>query len=113
VTAPAAGPAPQPTAETPSTALKAGLLPIAAQGIVLMLAFIAGLIVKPSNGGGMEDLGAIASVFLGGEIVLGLTALVLAMVRFRRGRQYTGLGLVGGWIVSLAVVFLIFRLLSA
>jgi hypothetical protein len=106
----ASQPAQAATAETPATAVKAGLLPIAAQGILLMLTFLVGLLVRPSNGGGMQDLGAIAVVFLTGEIVIGIGTIVLAMVRFRRGRQYTGVGLMGGWIVSLLLAFLVTQL---
>ena len=70
----------------------------------ILLAFLMGRVVSPSAGGGMEDLAAVAVTFLGGEILVGLGCVIASMVLFRRGRRYTGVGLMGGWIVGLALV---------
>ncbi len=47
------------------------------------------------------------AAFFGGEALVGLAAVVVSSIQFRRGWRYTGVGLMGGWIAGLLIVALI------
>ncbi len=91
---------------------RGALLAAAGHVIVIIAAFLAGLIAKPSAGGGFEDLAAVSATFLAGEAVLGLVCLISGGLRFRREDRELGLGLVAGWIVGLIVLVIILKLVS-
>ena len=93
-----------PSTETPKRGFIAAGIAIAAHVVVVLAAVLAGQIVSPSTGGGMEDLAAVAVTLLGGEILIGLTCVIVSALQFRRGWRYTGIGLMGGWLVGLLAV---------
>ncbi len=95
-----------PSTDTPKRGGVAAGIAVAAHALVLLLAFLAGRVVSPSPGGGMEDVAAVAVAFLGGEALVGLAAVIASMVLFRRGARYTGLGILAGWIGGLALIVL-------
>jgi hypothetical protein len=51
------------------------------------------------------------SVFWLGLMIAGVVAVVTAMLRYRRGQRYTGVGLLGGWLAGLLLDFVILALL--
>jgi hypothetical protein len=101
-----------PSTETPKRAGVAAAISLGAHLVVLLAAYIAAQIVAPSDGGGFEDVAAVALTLLGGEIVIGLAATVVSAILFRRGWRYTGLGLMGGWIGGLALLLVVQALAS-
>ncbi len=102
--------APDPATETPRRGGIAAAIAVGAHAVVLLATFIAGKVVQPSGGGGMEDLAAVTMTFFGGEMLVGLGAIITSMVLFRRGWRYTGLGLMAGWIGGLALILLAYAL---
>jgi hypothetical protein len=101
---------PDPATDTPKRGLIAAAIALGSHVVVILVGLLAARLVRPSNGGGMEDLAAAVVTVLGGEILTGLACLIVSAVQFRRGWRYTGLGLMGGWIVGLvAVALLAFR----
>ena len=100
--------APKPATETPLRAGIAGLIALCGHAVAFLAGYLVASVVQPSPGGGFEDLAAVVMTFLGLEVLLGLACLIVGAVMFRRNRKYTGLGLVGGWLVGLLLlVFLI------
>jgi len=77
--------------------------------VSLLAAYLAARLVQPSAGGGLEDVAAAALTFLGSQVLLGLTCLIVSAILFRRGRRFTGLGLIGGWLVGLLIVVVLTR----
>jgi hypothetical protein len=100
-----------PAGETPPRAAIAGLIALGGHAVSLLAAYFAARIVQPSAGGGFEDIAAAALTFLGSQVVLGLTCLIVSAILFRRGRRFTGLGLIGGWLVGLLIVVILTRVL--
>lgn len=96
-----------PSTETPRRGLIAAGIALAAHVVVVLAAVLAGQVVSPSTGGGMEDLAAVAVTLLGGEILIGLACVIISAVQFRRGLRYTGVGLMGGWLVGLLVLMVL------
>jgi hypothetical protein len=74
---------------------------LGSHALVAVAAFVAGQVVRPSAGGGFEDLAAVTLVLLLAEIVVGLGCLTFGIVLFVKGKRDLGLGLVGGWLVGL------------
>lgn len=98
-----------PAAEAPARAAIAGLMALGGHAVSLLAAYLAARLVQPSAGGGLEDVAAAALTFLGTQVVLGLTCLIVSAILFRRGRRFTGLGLIGGWLVGLLIVVVLTR----
>ena len=93
--------------DTPGRAAVAGGIALAGHAVSLLAAYLAARVVKPSSGGGLEDVAAAAVTFLGTQVVLGLGCLVVSAVVFRKGRRFTGLGLIGGWLLGLLIVVIL------
>ena len=93
--------------DTPSRAAVTGVIALGGHAVSLLAAYLAASVVQPSAGGGFEDLAAAVVAFLGSQVVLGLACLVVSTILFRKGRRYTGLGLIGGWLVGLFVVVIL------
>jgi hypothetical protein len=97
-----------PSTETPKRGVIAAAIALAAHALVVLGGFVAAQIVSPS-GGGMQDLAAAAVTVVGGEIVVTLGCVIVSAVQFRRGWRYTGVGLMGGWLVGfLAILMLVY-----
>jgi hypothetical protein len=81
--------------------LAAGLL-IAAGAHVLIVggAFLAGRIIEPTEGGGMDDLAAIASILVIGEIAVFFAALIGAIVLMVKRRFDWAVGTFFGWLAG-------------
>jgi hypothetical protein len=77
--------------------------------IVVAAALITGMVVKPSAGGGFEDLAAAGLTGLGGEAMLGLVCLVWGTLLFRHGERERGFGVVAGWLAGLAIFVVVVR----
>jgi multisubunit Na+/H+ antiporter MnhC subunit len=86
---------------SPRRVIVAALIGLGSHALVAIAAYVAGRVTRPSPGGGFEDLAALASVLLLGEIVVGLGCLAAGVVWFVKGRREVGLGLVGGWLVGI------------
>jgi hypothetical protein len=97
----------EPAADTPARGILAGAIAFGGHVLVFLAAFLAGRLVKPSGGGGMEDLAAVVVTLLGGELLLALTCLIAGAVLFRRGWRRTGVGLMGGWLVGMVIVVML------
>jgi hypothetical protein len=82
---------------------------LASHAIAFLFGFIAGQLVEPSPGGGFEDIAAVALTFLGTEALLGVAAIIAAVVASKRGRRDLGLGVVAGWLVGVIGVWLLLR----
>ncbi len=104
------GTAPKPTAERPLRAGVAGLIALGGHAVAFLAGYLVASVVRPSTGGGFEDLAAVVMTFFGLELLLGLACLVAGAVMFRRDRKYTGLGLVGGWLVGLLILVVLVQL---
>jgi hypothetical protein len=98
-----------PATETPKRGVIAAAIALGAHAVVVLAAFLAGRLVNAEDGGGMQDLAAVVMTLLGGEIITGLACLVVSALEFRRGRRYTGLALMGGWLLGLLVVVVLLR----
>ena len=96
-----------PAVEKPSRAAVAGVIALGGHAVSLLAAYLAASIVQPSAGGGLEDIAAAAVIFLGLQVVLGLACLIISAVLFRKGRRYTALGLIGGWLAGLLLVMIL------
>jgi hypothetical protein len=96
-----------PAGDTAGRAAVAGLIALGGHAVSLLAAYVAARVVKPSAGGGFEDVAAAAVTFLGSQVVLGLACLIVSAVLFRKGRRYTGLGLIGGWLAGLLIVLIL------
>lgn len=101
------GPTPADSPEAPSRAAIGALQALGGHALVIAAAYLAGQFTEPTPSNQFADLAAVVLVFLGGQAVLGLTCLVLSAIRFRQGRRYYGLGLLGGWLGGLALFVLI------
>jgi hypothetical protein len=88
----------------------AGVIALAAHAVVVLAALLAGRLVSADNGGGMQDLAAVAMTLVGGEIITGLACVVVSALEYRRGRRSTGLALMGGWLVGFVVIVVLIRL---
>jgi hypothetical protein len=97
----------QTTGEPLGRATVAGVIALGGHAVSLLAAYIAARVVQPSAGGGVEDLAAAAVTFLGSQVVLGLVCLIVSAVLFRKGRRFTGLGLIGGWLAGLLLVLIL------
>jgi hypothetical protein len=93
--------------DTPSGAVVTGVIALGGHAVSLLAAYLAASAVQPSAGGGFEDLAAAAVAFLGSQVVLGLACVIVSAILFRNGRRYTGLGLLGGWLVGLFIVVIL------
>ena len=79
-----------PATETPQRALKSAGIAAIVNIVVLIVGFVVG-----------------RELFLLGEALLGLAIVVTAMVQYRRGLRYTGVGLLGGWIAGMLLAAVI------
>jgi hypothetical protein len=86
-------------------ALVGGLIGFFSHALAFGAAYVAGRLGGP----GMEGLGAIVGTLLLSEAVLGLAAIIIGAILFRRGHRELGLGLLGGWIVGLVGAYLLIR----
>jgi hypothetical protein len=76
------------------------LIGIAGPALGIAAGHLAGRLVKPSRGGGFENLGAAVLAFLGTEIVVALVCLVTGVVLIVRGKRDWGAGLIVGWALG-------------
>ena len=85
------------------------IIGVFAQALVLgAAAFLAGRLVKP-QGGGFEDLAAVLSTLVIGEVVVALSCLIVGIVQIVRGKRDLGAGLIVGWLVGGVVGFLVLQ----
>ncbi len=89
-------------------AIVGALVGVVAQALVLGAAFLAGRLVKP-QGGGFEDLVAVLSTLVVGEVVVALACLILGIVQIVRGKRDLGASLIAGWLVGGVVGFLVIQ----
>jgi hypothetical protein len=82
---------------------------LAGHAIAFLFGFIAGQLVEPSEGGGFEDIAAVALIFLGTEALLGLAAVVATVMLARRGKRDLGFGVLAGWLIGVIVILLLLR----
>jgi hypothetical protein len=80
--------------------------------IVFVVAVVAGMVVKPSAGGGFEDVATAGVTAIAGEVLLGITCLVWGALMFRRDDRERGLGLVAGWLAGLAIFVVVTRVIG-
>lgn len=85
------------------------LLALVGHAAVVIGAFVAGRVVRPTPGDGFEDLKAIVFTLSGGELLLGLVCLVAGALLFRKDERERGIGLIAGWLVGLALVVTVIR----
>ena len=90
-------------------AVLSALIGIGTHVVVFAAAYVASL-VTPASGGGSQDLAAAASVLFLGEVVGGLACIITGAVRYRRGSNDVGLGLVGGWVLGLFLTIVLINL---
>ncbi|MBX6749550.1 MAG: hypothetical protein IRY85_07710 [Micromonosporaceae bacterium] len=90
---------PNPATETPKRGVAAGAIALGAHALVVLAAFVAVRIVGPVSEGFGDIAAAILTLF-GGEIVVTLACVIVGALVFRRGRQYTALGLMAGWLIG-------------
>jgi hypothetical protein len=82
---------------------------LASHAIAFLFGFIAGQLVEPSEGGGFEDIAAVALIFLGTEALLGVAAVIATVMLARRGKRDLGFGVLAGWLVGVIVILLLLR----
>lgn len=82
---------------------------LASHAVAFLLGFVAGQLVEPSEGGGFEDIAAVALIFLGTEALLGVAAVIATVLLARRGKRDLGFGVLAGWLVGVIVVLLLLR----
>jgi hypothetical protein len=95
-----------PATEAPKRGVIAAAIALGAHAVVVLASFVAARVVTPS-GGGLQDVAAAVVTILGGEIVIGLACVIIGALQYRRGLRYTGLGLVGGWVVGFLAVMVL------
>ncbi len=99
----------------PSTAFNArqgalGLLAgLASHAIALLFGFVAGQLVKPSPGGGFEDLAAVALIFLGAEALIAIGAIIATFALVKRDKRDLGFGVLAGWLVGVITIWVLLR----
>ncbi|GIH10740.1 hypothetical protein Rhe02_88070 [Rhizocola hellebori] len=82
---------------------------LAGHGIAFLFGFLAGQLVEPSQGGGFEDIAAVALIFLGVEALLGVAAVIATVMLARRGKRDLGFGVLAGWLVGVIGVLVLLR----
>jgi hypothetical protein len=83
-----------------ASAVRGALLAVAGHGVVILAAFVAARFIEPSGGGGMQDLAAVATVLVVGEITLLLACLIGGIVSLVRRRPDLAVGLFAGWLLG-------------
>ncbi len=78
---------------------------LAGHGIAFLFGFLAGQLVEPSEGGGFQDIAAVALIFLSTEALVGVAALVATVLLARRGKRDLGLGMLAGWLVGVLAIW--------
>lgn len=73
---------------------------VAAHLVVIGLAFLAGQLVEPSDGGGYEDVAAVVSVLLIGELIVFVSAIVASVMHVIKRRRDWAVGLFVGWALG-------------
>ena len=100
---------PNPATETPQRGVVAGAIALGAHAVVLLASFLAVRIAGPGSEG-FRDIAAGLLTLFGGEIVVTLACVIISALVYRRGRQYTALGLMIGWLVGfLGLMVWLFR----
>jgi hypothetical protein len=89
------------------------LLALAGHALAFGAGFLAARLVKPSSGGGFEDLAAVIMVFLGVEVLVALACIIVGIVLIVRGRRATGVGLIAGWALGLVASVITIQILGA
>jgi hypothetical protein len=82
---------------------------LAGHAVAFLFGFLAGRLVEPSEGGGFEDVAAVALIFLGTEALLGVAAVIATIVLARRGNRDKGFGVLAGWLVGVLAIFALLR----
>jgi hypothetical protein len=82
---------------------------LAGHAVAFLFGFIAGQLVEPSEGGGFEDIAAVALIFLGTEVLLGAAAVTATIMLVLRGKRDLGFGVLAGWLVGVIVIALLLR----
>jgi hypothetical protein len=90
---------PNPATETPKRGVVAGAIVLGAHALVVLAGFLAARIAGPGSEG-LRDVAALILTIFGGEIVVTLSCVIIGAVLYRRGRQYTALGVMIGWLVG-------------
>lgn len=99
---------PTPAAEAPKRGVLAAATAVGAHAVVVLAGFLAVRIAGPGSEG-FRDIAAMLVTIFGGEIVVTLACVIVSALQYRRGRQYTGLGLMAGWLIGfVAVMALLF-----
>jgi hypothetical protein len=81
------------------------VLGIAGHGLAFGAAFLAARLVRPSPGGGFEDLAAAVVTLIVVEVAVLLAGVVLVV----RGRRDLGGGLIVGWVLGAVASWLLIR----
>ncbi len=87
----------------------AALAGLIAHALSFCTGWLTGMLVKPSPGGGFEDLAAVVVVFILTEIALVLGVAAVAAILASRGRRDAATGLVAGWFVGVIVLLIIWK----
>jgi hypothetical protein len=82
---------------------------LAGHAIAFLFGFVAGQLVEPTQGGGFEDIAAVALIFLGTEALLGVAAVIATVILARRGKRDLGFGVLAGWVVGVIGVLVLLR----
>ena len=82
---------------------------VAGHSIAFLFGFLAGQLVKPSPGGGFEDLAAVALIFIGAEALVAIAAIIATLVLAKRGKRDLGFGVLAGWLAGAIVIWLLLR----
>jgi hypothetical protein len=99
---------PNPATETPKRGVVAAAIALGAHALVVLAGFLAIRIVGPGSEG-FQDIAAMVLTIFGGEIVVTLACVIVGAIQYRRGRQYTALGLMAGWLIGfIGVMALLF-----
>lgn len=88
----------------------AALAGLVAHALSFCTGWLTGLVVKPSPGGGFEDLAAVVVVFILTEVALLLGTVAGAAILASRGRRDAAFGLVAGWFAGVVVLLIIWKL---
>ena len=72
-------------------------LGLGGHALAFLTGFIAARLVEPSEGGGFEDIAAVAVSFLAVEALVAMVALAAGITFAVKGRRELGLGILLGW----------------
>ncbi|WP_020522077.1 hypothetical protein [Catelliglobosispora koreensis] len=85
------------------------LLGLGGHALAFLAAFISARVVEPSEGGGFEDIAAVALTFLTVEALHALASVIGGIILIVKGRRETGYGLLLGWFIGLMAYVIAIR----